>query len=74
LKKQKTSKKAQDAGESSLLELLDQVEAEMERLRAENLRLTQATMKVEEPKIKRVSKPPALGKGLAQLFGGPKRD
>jgi hypothetical protein len=73
LKKLKTSKKKQDTGEPSLLELLDQVEAEMERLRAENLRLTQAPLKVEEPKIKRVGKPPALGKGLAQLFGGPRR-
>jgi hypothetical protein len=72
LKKQKTTKK-KDAGEASLLELLDQVETEMERLRAENLRLNKATMKVEEPTIKRVNKPPALGKGLAQLFGGPKR-
>jgi hypothetical protein len=72
LKKQKTIKKKQDAGEPSLLELLDQVEAEMERLRTENLRLNKATMKVEEPKIKRVGKPPALGKGLSQLFGGPK--
>jgi hypothetical protein len=72
LKKQKTTKK-KDAGEPTLLDLLDQVETEMERLRAENLRLSKAAVKAEEPKFKRVGKPPALGKGLSQLFGGPRR-
>jgi hypothetical protein len=45
----------------SIFELLDKVEAEMNRLRAENRRLA--------PK----GRPPALGKGLSQLFQGPKR-
>jgi hypothetical protein len=51
----------------SILELLSKVEAEMNWLRAENLRLTAKTE--AGPKVK----PPALGKGLSQLFGGPKR-
>jgi hypothetical protein len=59
LKKRKP-KKIVEAG-PSILELLDKVEAEMTRLRAENRRLA--------PK----GKPPALGKGLSQLFQGPKR-
>jgi hypothetical protein len=71
LKKQKSGKK-KDAGEPSLLELLDQVEAEMQRLRAENVRLTKAPVELEKSKEKRATKPPALGKGLSQLFG-PKR-
>ena len=70
MKKRKTIRK--HAEEPSLLELLDQVELEMERLRAENVRLKQASVKVETVK-KAGGKPPALGKGLAQLFGGPKR-
>jgi hypothetical protein len=59
LKKRK-AKKSEPEG-PSILELLDRVEAEMARLRAENQRLA--------PK----GKPPALGKGLSQLFGQPKR-
>jgi hypothetical protein len=59
LKKRKAKKSEADG--PSIFELLDQVEAEMQRLRAENRRLA--------PK----GKPPALGKGLSQLFGGPKR-
>jgi hypothetical protein len=45
----------------SILEMLDRLEAEMARLRAENNRLA--------PK----GKAPALGKGLSQLLGGPRR-
>jgi hypothetical protein len=76
LKKRKTDKK--QASEPSLLELLDRVEAEMNRLREENQRLTRQNMTVvaEEEKVakaKRPARPPALGKGLSQLFGGPKR-
>ena len=71
MKKRTTSK--QEAGGPSLLELLDQVEAEMNRLRTENQRLEAVAVKPEEPKVKRVRRPPALGKGLSQLFGGPKR-
>ncbi len=69
MKKRKTKKA--EAEQPSLLELLDHVEAEMKRLRFENKRLTP---KPEEEKEKRAVKPRALGKGLAQLFGGPKRD
>jgi hypothetical protein len=73
LKKRKTNK--QVAGKPSLLELLDQVEAEMQRLRAENRRLMLEPVKkeAEEPKVRKPGKPPALGKGLAQLFWVPKR-
>jgi hypothetical protein len=76
LKKRKTNKK--EASEPSLLELLDQVEAEMNRLREENQRLARQTITIvaDEEKVakaKRAARPPALGKGLSQLFGGPKR-
>jgi len=53
--------------EPSLLELLDQVEAEMNRLRKAVI------AQPEVPKTKKAARPPALGKGLSQLFGGSKR-
>lgn len=71
----------------STLELLEEVEAEMKRLRAKNKRLTAEIEKLkmkprlvviqrketgEEPAAPPVTKR-ALGKGLSQLFGGPKR-
>jgi hypothetical protein len=76
LKKRKTNKK--ELGEPSLLELLEQVEAEMIRLREENQRLTRQTTTIiaeeeKAAKAKRATPPRALGKGLSQLFGGPKR-
>ncbi len=58
--KKRKPKKIQEEG-PSIFDLLDKVESEMNRLRAENQRLA--------PK----GKPPALGKGLSQLLGGPKR-
>ena len=50
----------------------------MNRLREENQRLTQQNMiagaeQEKAAKAKRPVRPPALGKGLSQLFGGPKR-
>ncbi len=65
--KKRKGKKSQ-AEEPSILELLDRVEAEMNRLRAENQKL----VPVVKP-LRARNKPPALGKGLSQLFGGPKR-
>jgi hypothetical protein len=59
LKKRKPKKIVEEG--PSIFELLDKVETEMTRLRAENQRLA--------PK----GRPPALGKGLSQLFQGPKR-
>jgi hypothetical protein len=73
LKKQKTNQKK--AQEPSLFELLDRVEAEMKRLRTENdrLALPPVTIVSEELKAKRTARPQALGRGLSQLFGGPRR-
>ncbi len=68
MKKSKAKKNKADG--PTILELLDRVEAEMQRLRTENASLTP---KPQEPKMRKISKPPALGKGLSQLFGGPRR-
>jgi hypothetical protein len=68
-------KKKYELESPSLLELLDQVEAEMKRLRQENKRRN-VPMETPNPlaaKAKGVTKAPALGKGLAQLFGAPRR-
>jgi hypothetical protein len=68
LKKRKTTKKKVEEG-PSILELLDRVEAEMGRLRAEVSRLKPPAVTKA-----RTAKPPALGKGLSQLFGGKRAD
>ncbi len=69
MKKRKGKKS--EAEEPSILELLDRVEAEMSRLRAENRKLVPPVAEVKPPRAR--NKPQALGKGLSQLFGGPKR-
>ena len=74
--KKRSTKKSQPKG-PSLLELLDQVEAEMTRLREENLRLSKPVVEKPKPAAAREKptvKPAALGKGLSQLFGGPRRN